>query len=59
MLLIYQKNQDKYYILHDYNKINWHCLSFNTNAIELLKENKDIINWYYLSLNKELNMKNL
>ena len=35
----------------DINKINWECLSFNPNAMELLKENKDKIFWCYLSLN--------
>ena len=33
----------------DINKINWEYLSFNPNAIELLKKNKDKINWNYLS----------
>ena len=35
----------------DINKINWHALSFNPNAIELLKENKDKIHWCFLSKN--------
>ncbi len=36
----------------DINKIDWDILSYNTNAIELLKENQDKINWYILSSNK-------
>ncbi len=35
----------------DINKIDWEGLSFNSNAIELLKENQDKINWDYLSFN--------
>ncbi len=29
----------------DINKINWHSLSINPNAIELLKKNKNKIDW--------------
>jgi hypothetical protein len=36
----------------DINKIDWNGLSLNTNAIDLLKENKDNINWNFLSENK-------
>ena len=35
----------------DINKLNWHGLSFNPNAIELLKENPDKINWKCFSEN--------
>ena len=35
----------------DINKIDWNGLSFNPNAIKLLKKNQDKINWEYLSLN--------
>ena len=35
----------------DINKIDWNGLSFNSNAIELLKENKNKINWDCLSSN--------
>ena len=35
----------------DINKIDWHYLSFNPNAIELLKENQDKIYWPNLSKN--------
>ena len=33
------------------NKINWLSLSINPNAIDLLKNNKDKINWEYFSTN--------
>jgi hypothetical protein len=42
------------YILLDWidiNKLNWHLLSENLNAIDLLKDNQDKINFSYLSLN--------
>ena len=32
-------------------KQNWNSLSFNPNAIDLLKQNQDKINWYNLSQN--------
>ena len=35
----------------DINKINWNSLSFNSNSIELLKENKNKINWERLCKN--------
>ena len=35
----------------DINKLNWNYLSYNPNAIELLKENQDKIDWDYLSFN--------
>ena len=35
----------------DKNKLNWNYLSYNKNAIELLKENPEKIDWDYLSLN--------
>ena len=35
----------------DINKIDWEYLSFNSNAIELLKENQNKISWIYLSRN--------
>ena len=31
----------------DENKLDWNNLSSNPNAIELLKENKDKIDWYW------------
>ena len=37
-----EKNQDK---------INWKCLSGNSNAIHLLEQNPDKINWRYSSKN--------
>ena len=33
------------------DKVNWHNLSANPAAIELLKENQDKIAWYWLSKN--------
>ena len=33
------------------DKIDWNGLSYNKNAIKLLKENKNKINWYNLSEN--------
>ena len=39
--------------LHDWidiNNIDWEILSLNPNAIELLKENQDKIDWDRLSL---------
>ena len=41
--------------LHDWvdiNKLDFTALSFNPNAIELLKENRDKINCFLLSLNE-------
>ena len=35
----------------DTEKLNWNYLSYNANAIELLKENQDKINWNTLSKN--------
>ena len=35
----------------DIDKINWGSLSYNTNAIELLKKNQDKIIWWKLSKN--------
>ena len=35
----------------DINKLYWDLLSLNTNAIELLKKNKNKINWINLSSN--------
>ena len=32
----------------DINKLDWKSLSLNPNAIELLKENQDKINWELL-----------
>ena len=29
----------------DINKIDWDCLSINSNAIDILKKNLDKINW--------------
>jgi len=49
--------------LHDWvniNKINWYGLSgnpnaidlsYNPNAMELLKKNLDKIDWFYMSIN--------
>jgi hypothetical protein len=40
----------------DIYKIDWKYLSFNPNAIELLKENKNNINWdFYLQIQTQLN----
>lgn len=33
------------------NKINWSYLCLNSNAIELLKENRDKIDWFWLLSN--------
>jgi hypothetical protein len=43
----------KYVLLDwiDKDKLDWDCLSENSNAIDLLKENQDEINWKYLCLN--------
>ena len=59
--LIYWIDKDKlnYYHLSEnekaldfrYNIINWSILSYNENAIELLKRNPDKIDWRNLSLN--------
>ena len=51
------KNFVKYELLDwiPINKINWSYLSKNPNAIELLKENEDKIDWYYLSLSRNPN----
>ncbi len=38
----------------DINKIDWYSLSRNTNAIELLKENKNKINWNCFSKNPNI-----
>ena len=35
----------------DINKLDWDGLSLNSNAIELLKENKNKIHWWFLSGN--------
>ncbi len=35
----------------DIKKLDWHSLSFNPNAIEILEKNEDKIDWYYLSGN--------
>jgi len=44
----------------DINKLNWSNLSSNPNAIELLKENQDKINWnefsYNINIFKEINI---
>jgi len=40
----------------DKDKLNWNFLSLNPNAIELLKENPDKINWYRLCLNENPNV---
>ena len=38
----------------DINKIDWEYLSFNSNAIELLKENQNKIKWKFISLHSEI-----
>ena len=38
----------------DINKIDWFWLPLNPNAIELLKENQDKINWCNLSKNPNI-----
>ncbi len=40
--------------LVDINKIDWVSLSLNPNAIELLKENQDKIDYYYFSKNPNI-----
>ena len=42
-------NKPEYKLLDWINKI---LLSLNSNAIHLLEDNNDKINWYYLSMNK-------
>jgi hypothetical protein len=36
------------------NKLDWNWLSFNPNAIELLKKNQDKINWHHFSKNPNI-----
>ena len=36
---------------YSWHFFNWNYLSYNPNAIELLKENQDKIDWDYLSFN--------
>tara|TARA_B100001778_G_scaffold161484_1_gene132657 strand:+ start:408 stop:566 length:159 start_codon:yes stop_codon:yes gene_type:complete len=43
----------------DITKLNWDNLSSNDNAIDLLKENQNKINWEYLSFNFNKNVINL
>ena len=38
----------------DINKLNWVELSRNENAVELLKENQDKINWLLFSTNPSI-----
>ena len=38
----------------DKDNLNWDCLSRNINAIQLLRENPDKINWYNLSKNPSI-----
>ena len=38
----------------DIDKLNWDSLSENSNAISLLKENQDKINWWYFSKNPNI-----
>lgn len=38
----------------DISKLNWDCLSENPNAIDLIKENQDKINFKYLSKNPSI-----
>ena len=40
----------------DIEKLNWNMLSLNPNAIELLEQNEDKINWYVLSYNSQCNV---
>ena len=45
------------YVLRDWipiEKLDWPRLSSNPNAIELLEENQDKINWYWFSLNPSI-----
>ena len=35
----------------DIKKLDWHSLSFNPNAIEILEKNEDKIDWHVLSSN--------
>ncbi len=48
-----QETQDNYGLLDqiDFNKLDWHWLCENPNAIEMLKANPDKINWELLSYN--------
>ena len=38
----------------DIDKINWHLLSENPNAIHLLEKNKEFINWNRISTNPSI-----
>jgi len=52
MILFFSKNINMdYFKLRDWidiDKLNWNILSYNLNAIKLLEENPDKINWSYL-----------
>ena len=39
---------------NDIDKINWNCLSLNPNAISLLKENQNKIDWFNFSQNPNI-----
>ena len=39
----------------DINKIDWHWLSLNSNAISLLEENKNKINWVEIIFKSKCN----
>jgi hypothetical protein len=47
------------YIIFDIGKIHWRYLSSNSHpdAIKLLLENPEKIDWWYLSINKNLFLK--
>ena len=49
-------NQPIYKLLNwiDENKLNWHYLSLNSNAIKLLEQNQDKIIWADLSINPSI-----
>ena len=38
----------------DKDKLDWDMLSFNKNAIDLIKENPEMIDWIFLSENPML-----
>tara|TARA_B110000459_G_C16122782_1_gene278813 strand:+ start:241 stop:510 length:270 start_codon:yes stop_codon:yes gene_type:complete len=54
ILTYYWKTLDKPKVLLDWidiNNLDWYWLSVNPNAIHLLENNKDKINWKYFSKN--------
>ena len=39
------------YTHNENSKVNWKTLSFNPNAIPILENNLDKVDWIYLSMN--------